>query len=341
MSNLKKVQPGDTLKIPAQTFNTFIDAARDFRSRQQSTGGRGRPSFQQNGIVLVKNATGGHRERFNILDIEDSGGALITPDDNLEEFKNRVVFKASYSAGQDSRGRIAVLTEPVFMNGIARAVVAGVTPVKLYLTHAQHRYAIADNITRLKSGLLGPAEILWVDDGTGSIPEERWALVRLGNHLSVGGFWAKIEAEATGGDGEYDEWTEQSIDPSSGGWMDRYGGLNENAGSIFEVNQVEGIEAGAIVWVWNVLSQETIPACSRFCFDVSGLSTKGTHARQMQYWDPAAEQWKLTPESGSPPNNSVLVPTAAGFTWPTAEYDYQILQRKSDDTIGFDWLRFS
>jgi len=32
---LKKVASGDPLKIPAQTFNTFIDAARDFRARQQ------------------------------------------------------------------------------------------------------------------------------------------------------------------------------------------------------------------------------------------------------------------------------------------------------------------
>jgi hypothetical protein len=61
----------------------------------------------------------------------------------------------------------------------------------------------------------------------------------------------------------------------------------------------------------------------------------------MKYWDPATEKWNLTPESGSPPNNSVLVPTSTGFTWPAAEYDYQVLQRKSDDTIGFDWLRFS
>ena len=28
---LKKVKPGDPLAIPAEAFNTFIDAARDFR----------------------------------------------------------------------------------------------------------------------------------------------------------------------------------------------------------------------------------------------------------------------------------------------------------------------
>ena len=33
----KKVQSGDALRIPAETFNTFIDAARDFKARRQSS----------------------------------------------------------------------------------------------------------------------------------------------------------------------------------------------------------------------------------------------------------------------------------------------------------------
>ena len=33
MSAQRKVKPGDALVIPAQTFNTFIAAARDFRGR--------------------------------------------------------------------------------------------------------------------------------------------------------------------------------------------------------------------------------------------------------------------------------------------------------------------
>lgn len=39
---LKKVQSGEPLKIPTVTFNTFVDAPRNFHSRQQTdtrTGG--------------------------------------------------------------------------------------------------------------------------------------------------------------------------------------------------------------------------------------------------------------------------------------------------------------
>ncbi len=49
---LKKVKSGEPLKIPVVTFNTFVDAARDFRC---------------SGIALVKNASGLDRGRFNIL----------------------------------------------------------------------------------------------------------------------------------------------------------------------------------------------------------------------------------------------------------------------------------
>ncbi len=41
---LKKVQPGDPLVIPAQTFNTFVDAAKDFLRRQHHQGQAGPPA---------------------------------------------------------------------------------------------------------------------------------------------------------------------------------------------------------------------------------------------------------------------------------------------------------
>ncbi len=34
--NMRKVRTGDSLDIPAETFNTFIDSARDFLQRQSA-----------------------------------------------------------------------------------------------------------------------------------------------------------------------------------------------------------------------------------------------------------------------------------------------------------------
>ena len=63
---LKKVAAGDLLAIPAETFNTFIDMARDYRSRQVGVAQSPQPS-RSSGIVLVKNASGADRNRFDVL----------------------------------------------------------------------------------------------------------------------------------------------------------------------------------------------------------------------------------------------------------------------------------
>lgn len=68
---MKKVRPGDPLVIPAATFNTFIDAARDFQDRQRSARRDAVREQRDTGIVLVRNETGADRERFDVLGIDE------------------------------------------------------------------------------------------------------------------------------------------------------------------------------------------------------------------------------------------------------------------------------
>ena len=70
MVDLKKVKSGDPLAIPAATFNTFVDAAQDFLRCQRSiarTPTADRPPFE---TVLLKNASGADRGRFDVLGID-------------------------------------------------------------------------------------------------------------------------------------------------------------------------------------------------------------------------------------------------------------------------------
>lgn len=39
------------------------------------------------------------------------------------------------------------------------------------------------------------------------------------------------------------------------------------------------------------------------------------------------------------PSVPIYDPDDGEFDWPTADYDYQVLQRKADDSIDFDWVR--
>ncbi len=172
---LKKVQPGDTLRIPAATFNTFIDAARDFRSRQQTSHQNAQPGFRQSGIVLVKNASGSDRGRFNVLGIDSP---IFTPTDNEEEFKNKVALSCVTPAAAGHTGKFVILMEPIANNEIGLACVHGVCPVKINITDEDQQYADISNgeTDKLKSSCTGAAHILWAEPGTG----EKWAIVRLG-----------------------------------------------------------------------------------------------------------------------------------------------------------------
>ena len=172
--HMKKVKSGDRLSIPAETFNTFIDAARDHRTRQQNRGQAARPSNRSTGTILVKNASGADRDRFDVLGVD---APIFTPTDNEDSFKNQVALKGVTPSEDNHEGRFVILQEPVRTGDIGRAVVAGVTPVVVNVSDTEHGFAdIADGVAgKLVSAESGGAQILWAELGTG----DKWAVVRL------------------------------------------------------------------------------------------------------------------------------------------------------------------
>lgn len=173
---LKKVKPGEPLAIPAATFNTFVDAARDFLSRQRNTSRTPTVDNQPFSTILIKNNSGSDRSRFEVLGID---GPLFTPTDNLDSFRNQIVLIGSTPSDTPHAGKIAVLVEPIQSGKVGRACVNGVVPVKVNISDANHKFADVYNGTagNLKSDFFGAAQILWAESGTGL----KWAVVRLGN----------------------------------------------------------------------------------------------------------------------------------------------------------------
>jgi len=181
---LKKVQVGEKLRIPAQAFNTFVDAAKDYLQRQQSGGaasgsGGGRPAS----VVLVRNDTGADRGLFEIVVLD---APVYGPDDNADEYKFRFAFKARVPTVGDL-GRFAVLLEPIAQGKIGRAMVQGVAPVRLFVNETGGPYADiciteGEECARLETQRRGAAFILWSEtpdgeDGTGEVN----AIVRISN----------------------------------------------------------------------------------------------------------------------------------------------------------------
>ena len=68
----KKVQPGDPIDgIPAETFNTFIDAALDFKARTRGLGQKATAQAPQRTIIPVKNLSGADRYATSCEAVQD------------------------------------------------------------------------------------------------------------------------------------------------------------------------------------------------------------------------------------------------------------------------------
>lgn len=190
---LKKVRRGDKLRIPAATFNAFVDAALDLRQRQQEQSASSTPKVPQMGLVRIKNTSGSDADRFAVLGIDNP---VFTPTDNLDGFKNKPALKGVQPTVSSHTGKFAILMEPIKANAMGMGLISGMCPVKIEVASANHKYAEikASTVANLKSAVVGPAQILWKESGTGTL----WALVRLGVAPMPGMMFA-VKVTQTGG----------------------------------------------------------------------------------------------------------------------------------------------
>jgi hypothetical protein len=135
---LKKVQPGDPLRVPAETFNTFIDVAQAWRDQRLSRGREARTWPDRAGDVLVvRNDSDVDQAQFAVLGVS---GVLFTPADNEHEFRARPAFTAVLPTQKD---HFVILIEPIRSGECGRAMISGVCPVKLEVVVSTHAYAEA------------------------------------------------------------------------------------------------------------------------------------------------------------------------------------------------------
>lgn len=189
----KKVQAGSKLRIPAATFNAFIDTTRQVQAAMQNRTQNALPESHSSGFVLVKNASGADQPRFAVLGVD---APVIFPADNLDEFKNKLALRA-VTPTADHRGRFVVLMEPLKAGAIGTACAAGVCCVKVSAAHDGLRFAdITDgDANHLTASVTGAALILWKESGTGAV----WSIVRLGIPPPLGATF-RVALTQDGGD---------------------------------------------------------------------------------------------------------------------------------------------
>lgn len=122
------------------------------------------------------------------------------------------------------------------------------------------------------------------------------------------GFWAEITGEAAGGGGYY-----SAKRLLSDGATDESPAVTVTDG-LKEVAGTEGIATGTVVRAW--IDETADPVEWRF--SASSALPSGTADYDVLYWDHTAGQWKVL---------------------AFADADYKVLQRKSDDTLGWDYVK--
>jgi len=176
---LKPLKAGDPVSsgpASAGAWNELADAAQYVeRLRRVGPNAAGRPLFADRTMVMVENASGYARDRFDVLGISDS---ILNPTDSANAFKSQMCLEGDTPATPDHYGKFVVLAQPLASNGIGWAWISGVCVVQIDFDYDDQPYA---DIKDADAGLLvadegGAAQVLWKEADTGTL----WAIVRLG-----------------------------------------------------------------------------------------------------------------------------------------------------------------
>jgi hypothetical protein len=195
MEVLKHVQPGQPIGQPsAFVRNAFVDAALDHQRRRASQGGRPQISGGNHGVVLVRNDSGGDCGRYFVLGIDEP---IITPTDNLDEFRTRVAFSCVRPDAVYHFGKFVILLEPLASGAIGRGLVSGVCPVAISTEDGQVAWADVDDdsTSTLRAAETGSAKILWMESESAGT---HWAIVQLGA-AGPTSLWGVLVEELTAG----------------------------------------------------------------------------------------------------------------------------------------------
>lgn len=176
MPIIKKVKPGDKLKIPAVAYNAMATAAEAHSQNAFSVGpGKDEPG---DNLILIKNNSGSAVPTGGSLGID---GPIYGPVDNLPEFKFNTALEG-ITPSADHVSKFIVTAEPINDGKIGRGYVAGICPALLEIVEITHITAdIVDG--ELKTTVNGSAQILWMESDDEAEPApgtDKWAIIRFG-----------------------------------------------------------------------------------------------------------------------------------------------------------------
>ena len=188
----RKVQSGQRLKIPAEAWNSCLDAAADLKSRQLARGA-GTPTGGDRPGICVRNDTGADLAQFSVVRLD---GVVITEAADHNQFAMGPICKAVTPAAGCF---VAVIQEPIRNGAFGRALVDGLSPVKLSILPTSEQWAFATAQTdTLTPGATGSCRILHSEDGGSGSGSDIWALVAINVGAAPSGVAVPVQVVSFG-----------------------------------------------------------------------------------------------------------------------------------------------
>lgn len=154
---MKKVSPGDPIRIPAATWNNLTEVA-DWWTRSQAIGRAAGGGIGGGRTIRVRNTSGSTRDRGNILQIGDIEEG---------ELDRRFLWFTGEAPNATWDKRICVLLDPAVNNTFARAEVLGLVTAEVNVANTSHTTCkVAANTYVLQSDFDGPIPIIYQPGNT-------------------------------------------------------------------------------------------------------------------------------------------------------------------------------
>lgn len=234
--SIRRVKPGQGLRIYANDFNAFADAAEAHQRRRAAPPNVVR-SDDERSVVRAWNNTE--------TDLEPGWAAKISgvaaePADDLGAFLRPGPMVTIEPADADTTDELVVLIDPINAGEIGRVAVAGLAAARV---SGEGEYVTPGTTGPLAAATRG-YRLLW-SETTDPTDAERWGLVRLepvGHHA----FPAEIGTATSDGT---DRWSYafDEVELSAAGyasWATRTGGTSGTARNLSELGNASGVAGG-------------------------------------------------------------------------------------------------
>lgn len=170
----KILSTGDKLEIKRDWYNAVTRATEQSRRQRNGQDSGSVPTYDPEGLILVKNTSSDDVNRFGILGIDD---ILISDSANLSALQNGPALKGVTPAVASHIGKFVIAAEPIKAGFIGRAFIFGYCPVQITMASSGDKFADVTDMdaTQLTSTPFGSAQIIWTSASGGT----QWSVVRL------------------------------------------------------------------------------------------------------------------------------------------------------------------